>query len=81
MGDDPVLSGGLARGADRGVGAAQLERAGGLKRLRLDQELRLQPGYGNQRRADRHGVEQAGRSGYLGQADQGSARHSVIHSA
>src|ERR1041384_3155356 len=60
VGDDPALGGGPAGGADCGVGAAQLERASGLQRLRLDQETFAQPGDGNQWRADRHGGEQPG---------------------
>ena len=70
MGDDSVLPGGLLAGHDRGVGPAQLERPGGLQRLGLDQQRRLEPGHGDQRRADRHPLEPAGRVPYLGQADQ-----------
>ena len=61
---------GQAPRRDRGVGPAQLERPGGLQRLGLDQQRRLEPGHRDQRRADRHPLEPAGRVPYLGQADQ-----------
>ena len=47
----------------------------------------MQPGDGDERRAHRHGGEQAGRLPYLGQVEQASASllgfmyHPVIHSA
>ena len=68
--NDSVLPGRLLAGRDGGIGAAQLERPGGLQRLGLDQKRRLEPGHREQRRPDRHLLEPAGRVPYLGQADQ-----------
>ena len=66
----PCCLAGLLTGRDGGVGTAQLERPGGLQRLGLDQERRLEPGDRDQRRADRHPLEPTGRIPYFGQADQ-----------
>ena len=77
MGDDSVPPGGLLAGHDRGVRPAQLERPGGLQRLGLDQQRRLEPGHREQRGADRHPLEPAGRVLYLGQPDQPGSAHPV----